>query len=66
MQYYNTIQVDKTVNPQTSAGENVESVRKKLCYDEMNDENITENTGKNIVDEEISLSNESRFFCKTK
>ncbi|KAL5246393.1 hypothetical protein ACI65C_013801 [Semiaphis heraclei] len=56
--------IDKTVNPQTSAGENVESVRKKLCYDEINnenDENITENTGKNIVDEEISLSNENEL-----
>jgi len=66
MQYYNIIQVDKTVNPRTSAGENVESARKKLCYDEINnenDENITENTGKNVVDEEISLLNESRFFC---
>lgn len=66
MQYYNIIQVDKTVNPRTSAGENVESARKKLCYDEINNENnenITENTRKYVVNEEISLSNDCRFFC---
>jgi hypothetical protein len=50
------------VSPNTKSVEENVSVRKKLCYDEINDENITEGTEKNVVDLETCLSDKSRFL----
>lgn len=53
------------VSPNTKSVEENVSVRKKLGYDEINNENyqnITEGTEKNVVDLETCLSDKSRFL----